>query len=384
MRHNPLLDRLPRYPIAELQARRAEAEARGVAVIDLSTGDPDEPTDATIRQAFADATPIVSSYPSIAGSPAFRAAVTGYLQRRFGVALDPDTQVLPTSGSKEAVFHLPLALIDRDAADRAVVYPSPGYPAWGRGAAFAGGEPVPVPLDARGTWQPWELPDELLERARLLYVCSPHNPSGATFTADELRATWERCRAHDVLLVSDECYVDLYDGEPTPSLLQVATEGHLVVHSLSKRSGMTGYRSGFVAGDPEVLRVVRKLRENLGVAPSRMTLAAAIAAWSDDRHVAERRAIFGEKRRVLGAMLDRLGLYASGRRGGLYLWIRLPEGWDDRAYVEHLLEHGVLLNPGSFLGEHGRGWVRAALVPAVDELPALVAAWEAAHEAFES
>ena len=382
MRHNPLLDQLARYPIAELQARRAEAEARGVALIDLSTGDPDEPTDASIRKAFASSVPIVSSYPSIAGSAAFRGAVAAYVERRFAVALDAATQVLPTSGSKEAVFHLPFAFVDPAADDRAVVYPSPGYPAWGRGAAFAGGEPVPVGLDEHGSWQPWALPDELLAQTRLLYVCSPHNPSGATFTAEQLRATWERCRAHDVLLVSDECYVDLYDGEPLPSLLQVATEGHLVVHSLSKRSGMTGYRSGFLAGDPEVLRVVRRLRENLGVAPSRMTLAAAITAWSDDGHVAERRAIFSEKRRVLGAMLDRLGLYASGRTAGLYLWIRLPEGWDDRAYVGHLLEHGVLLNPGSFLGEHGQGWVRAALVPEVDELPHLVHAWEAAHASF--
>ncbi len=382
MRHNPLLDRLPRYPIAELQDRRQALEATGQTVVDLSTGDPNEATAPAIREAFAAAVPAVSDYPSIAGTPAFRSAVARYLERRFGVAIDPDTQVLPTSGSKEAVFHLPLAAIDPSATDRAVVYPSPGYPAWGRGAAFAGGEPVPIPLDDRGTWAPWALPDDLLARTRMLYVCSPHNPSGAVLTADQLAAAWRRCRAHDVLLVSDECYVDLYEGEPPASLLQVADEGHLVVHSLSKRSGMTGYRSGFLAGDPAVVARVRRLRENLGVAPSAMTLAAATAAWSDDDHVAERRALFTAKRRLLGAVIDRLGLRTTGRSAGLYLWIRLPEGWDDVRYVEHLLSHGVLLNPGSFLGEHGRGWVRAALVPPVDALPDVAATWERAHRSF--
>ncbi len=380
MKLNPLLDRLCTYPMVELGRRKAALLAAGRTVYDFSVGDPNDPTPAFIREAIAGAITEVSSYPSARGTPALRRAIAGYLGRRFGVSVDPETQILPTSGSKEAVFHMPLLVVDPGAEDRAVIFPDPGYPAYQRGALFAGAEPVPLALSDDFRMRPWELPTEVLRRARLMWINTPHNPTGALLDADHLRRIWELCREHEILLVNDECYADIYQDVVPVSLLEIAQEGVVVLHSLSKRSGMTGYRSGFVAGDPAAIEALYTLRTNPGLAPQDFVNAGAAAAWADDGHVEERREVFRAKKGLMMRFFEEVGLEVAASEATFYLWLRCPGG-DDEAWALELLEHGIVVTPGSALGVAGAGagYVRVALVPTLEECRRAVAAWRRAH-----
>ncbi len=373
MRLNPVFAALGDYPIATIQARARDRRDAGLPVVDFSIGDPREPTPPFITQAFKDAVPEVSQYPTSAGLAAFRSAVSGYVERRFGVEIDPDTQVVPTSGSKEAIFSTPLAFIDRD-ADDAVVFPTPGYPIYERGARLAGAETIPIRLGGDFVLRAGDIPGEAWDRARLVWTNSPHNPTGAVSSQGDLAALYERSRQADTLLLSDECYADVFDeavfpGGP-PSVLQVADEGAggtLVYLSLSKRSGMTGYRSGAIVGDADAIAALRSLRSATGTASQEFVQSAAIVAWGDDVHAAERRKIFSEKRRILAAAFDDLGLEIVGSRAGLYLWVAVD---DDLAVTDRLLEEGVVVSPGRFFGPGGEGYLRLALVPTLDECDA--------------
>jgi succinyldiaminopimelate transaminase len=373
MRLNPVFTDLGEYPIATIQARARDRRDAGLPVVDFSIGDPREATPPFIPQALKDAVPEVSQYPTAGGLPEFRTAVADYVGRRFGVAVDPDRQVLPASGAKEAIFSTPLAFVDRDAGD-AVVYPTPGYPIYERGARFAGAEAIPIRLDGDFVLRADDIPDEAWQRARLVWTNSPHNPTGAVSTASDLAALYQRSREHDALLLSDECYSDVYEEASYPegpaSVLQIAGEGApgvVAYLSLSKRSGMTGYRSGAMVGDAEAITALRALRAATGTASPEFIQWAAVAAWGDDAHPAERRKIFAEKRRILGAAFDDLGLEVAGSPAGLYLWVAVD---DDLAVTDRLLEEGVVVSPGRFFGGGGEGYLRLALVPTLDECEA--------------
>lgn len=381
MRLNPLLNKLPTYPQEALNARKRQVLAQGRTLYDFGTGDPLEPTPPWIREAIRDAVPVISQYPTVRGPASLRQAIAGYVQRRFGVALDPDTQILPTSGAKEVVFHLPMMVIDRQAPDRVVVFPDPGYPVYYRGAVFAGGEPYTQRLSGDFVQRPWELPPALLRQTRLLYINSPHNPSGAVMDHEALRRTWEVCQEHGILLVNDECYADVYEGPPPPSVLEVADRGVLALHSLSKRSGMTGYRSGFVAGDAASIRAFHELRVNLGVAPQDIVNRGAELAWAEDSHAEERRQQLAAKKAVFRALFARLGLALVASEASLYLWVRLPPRWTDEEYALALLDHGIVISPGRSFGltDAGAGFVRVAMVPPLAECEAAAALWEDVH-----
>lgn len=377
MRLNPLLEQLPGYPTVALDRKKAELVAAGIPVYDFGTGDPTEPTPEFIRAQVAKNIPDNCRYPTVVGDRGVRAAFAGYVQRRFGVSLDPDAQVLPTSGSKEVVFHLPLLVVDPAADDRCVVFPDPGYSVYYRGARFAGGEAVPQRLDGDFVQRPWELPRDLLRRTRLLWINSPHNPSGAVMSHDDMRRTWEVCQEHDILLASDECYADTWFASPPPSILQVATEGVVAVFSLSKRSGMTGYRTGAVAGDVSVMKQLRTLRANPGLAPQDFVNAAATAAWNEDSHAEERRAIFAAKRGVLMTFLLAHAFQVVASEASFYLWVRAPAGHNGQSYAEKLLSVGIVVNPGSAFAvtDAGDGYFRLALVPSVQECADACRAW---------
>jgi acetylornithine aminotransferase len=377
-RLNPTLTSLKTYPAVELERRKAAVLAQGKRLFDFSVGDPTEPTPAFIRDALKAGVAPRCGYPSVRGGRPVREAIAGYLQRRFGVTVDPATQVLPTSGSKEAVFHLPLLVIDPQADDRGVAFPDPGYPAYQRGVLFAGGEAVPVPLAGDHVFRPWELPADVVSRLRMVWINTPHNPSGAVTSLDDLKRAADFCRAHDIVLVSDESYADVWlSCAPPPSLLQAGVEGVLVLHSLSKRSGMTGYRSGFLAGDPALVAQLAKLRSNPGLVPQAFVNAAATVAWSDDAHVAERRALFAAKQALLRAHFARLGLEVVGSEAGLYVWVRTPAGRGDEDWALELLEHGIVVSPGPMFSVcgGGQGFVRLALVPSIAEIEAAIEAW---------
>jgi succinyldiaminopimelate transaminase len=366
MKRNPVLDELGTYPISALQEKARDMRARGEFVVDFSIGDPREPTPPFIPEALKAAVPVVSQYPTVPGLPELRQAVAAYVGRRFGVEVDPNTQVLPTAGSKEATFTTPLALVTPGRGE-AVVFGTPGYPVYERGARFAGADAVGIRLGGDFVLRAGDIPAEVWRRTAAVWVCSPHNPTGAITGADDLAGLIAACREHDALLLADECYCDLYDDEVPVSALQVAGSGYrnvLSYFSCSKRSGMTGYRSGAIVGDAGAIAVLRDLRSSVGVASPEFVQAAAVAAWSDDAHAEERRGIFSSKRVVLRAAFEAMGYEVVGSRAGIYLWVAVD---DDVAVTERLLEGGVVVSPGRIFGPGGEGFIRFALVPTLEE-----------------
>ena len=222
--------------------------------------------------------------------------------------------------------------------------------------------------------EPEALGEAVLSRTLLFWVNSPHNPTGAVAPRDYLERVGAAARRHGFVVVSDECYADVYFGEPPLSMLQVQVENVLAVHSCSKRSGMTGYRSGFVAGDADLVAVLKRMRAHPGVASPDFVSAAATAAWGDDAHPAERRELFRAKRELFLAFFRERGLEVGGSEAGLYLWVRVPAGLTSEAYALRLLEQGIVVAPGTAFGA-GEGYVRVALVPALDDCRLAVEAW---------
>lgn len=382
---NPALALLGGYPLARLQDLANELRADGRALHDFSIGDPDEPTPEPIRRALVDAVGPVSRYPTAAGQPALRQAVAGWLARRHGVEVDPDVHVVPSAGSKEAVFHLPLAVLDPHGHRRGVLWGDPGYPVYGRGALFAGGVSDPVTLTPQDGWRLdlGALSPDRLAAACIAWVNYPHNPTGATVDLGWYREQIAIAREHDLLLASDECYQEVWFDAPAPSVLE-ACDGDmtsvLAFVSLSKRSGMTGYRSGAIAGDPELIRRLKLLRPNTGTASPDFVQAASIVAWDDQGHVDERRAVFGAKRDVVLPFLAEMDIEVSGSDATFYVWFRAPGG-DDAAYAEALLRERIVASPGRAFGPGGTGWLRLALVPTVEGCRAAVAGWRDAISA---
>jgi succinyldiaminopimelate transaminase len=376
---NPALAELGGYPLARLQDLANDLRADGEPLADFSIGDPDEPTPPFIREALRDAVGPVSRYPTAAGQPELRAAVAGWVRTRHGVEVDPDRHVLPSAGSKEAIFHLPLAVLDPHGPRRAVLWGDPGYPVYGRGALFAGGVSDPVTLTHEDGWKLdlSSLPAERLGAACIAWVNYPHNPTGATVDLDWYRQQVATAREHDLLLCSDECYQEVWFDEPAPSVLEACDgdlTGVLAFLSLSKRSGMTGYRSGAIVGDPELITRLRLLRPNVGTAAPDFVQAAALAAWRDQTHVDARRAVFGAKRDVVLGFLRDAAIEVSGSAATFYVWFRAPGG-DDAAYAEALLRERIVASPGRAFGPGGAGWLRLALVPTVEGCRQAVARW---------
>ena len=372
---NPRLAEVPPNAQVRLNEACRRARASGVTLYDLGVGDPKEPTPPFIRQALLDNVPAVSQYPSAFGSDTLRRTVADYVRRVFDVTLDPEREVFVTAGSKEAIFHLPLALIDATSDRRGVLYPDPGYPTYEAGTRLAGAEPLPVRLRAENGFllEPEELAPDVVRRARVLWINYPHNPTGARAGRDYLERVARWAETNDVAVCADECYVELAGDERATSMLEVTRTNVLVFHSLSKRSGMTGYRSGFVAGDPALVATYRRLRPLTGTGSPDFVQAAAIAAWSDDAHVAERRRTFEAKRAIFRRFFDEIAMPATGD-GALYLWVKIPEGQDADTYAERLVSAGVVVAPGTFFGA-GQGYVRVALVPTLDDCHAAIAAW---------
>ena len=388
---NPALRALKPYPMAQLQARKAALVKAGMRVFDFGTGDPVEPTPEFIPAALKAAVPTISQYPSVAGTPSLRQAAAGYVQRRFGVTLDANSQILPSAGSKEAIFHLALAFLDPASAKKAVVFGTPGYPVYESGALFVGGESHPVVLQREHGYrlELERLPSEVLARTAIVWLNYPHNPTGACVDLGYLAAQLAVCRAHGILLASDECYQDLWFGEAAmpPSALQIAgpdLRGLLAFHSCSKRSGMTGYRSGFIAGDATLISAYRGWRAHFGVGSPTFTEQAAAAAWSDDAHVADRRAIFAAKYQLLVDGLQALGIRTLPSQAGLYIWAEVPAGGDADAYAARCLDAGIVISPGGFFGAGANGWFRLALVPTLAECQAALAAWPRSLSGIDS
>ena len=361
-----------------LDQAKEDLARRGVPIFDFGVGDPIEPTPPFIRQALIDALDPVSQYPTIVGQRRLRQAIAGWAERRLGVALDADTQVLPAAGSKEAIFHLPLAVIGPDERRRRIVYPSPSYPVYEGSARFSRCIPHPVPLrEANGyRLELSELGASILDETRIAWINYPHNPTGASVDGAYLERQVKVAREKDILLCADDCYLDLYfTNEPPPGLLQITQTGVLSFGSLSKRSGMTGYRSGYIAGDAASIAALKRARPNFGVGSQDFVQAAAMVAWSDDTHVAERRATFRAKRDRLANYLTSRGYEVSGSQGAIYLWVKVPLANRD-VFFARLLEHGIVVSPGESFGTGGEGFFRMALVPSLEQIESAISVWE--------
>ncbi len=360
------------YPFEELDRRRKAARQAGRDLIDFGVGDPREETPAFIRAALTEALGPVSSYPRAAGLPELRRAIAAWTERRFGVSLDANGDILPTLGSKEIIFSLAQVVADPRAGKDLVITTAPGYTIPERGAAFAGLEVHRLPLSEPNGFLPDldDVPQEVWGRAAIMWLNYPNNPTGAVAPLTFLREAADRCREHDVLLASDEAYSELwFEGGPPASALQVNSHtGLLAIHTLSKRSSMTGYRSGFVAGDAELIAALRRLRPSVGVTPQEFVQRASVVAWEDERHVEENRVRYAAKRRVFLDLFARHGVRVAASVGTFYLWVEVPGSRPSHDWALELLDRlGVVVAPGSFFGPEGEGFVRIALVPRLDE-----------------
>ena len=386
---NPLLDRLHPYPFERL--RELTAAIRPPAAmrpISLGIGEPRHPTPRFIEEALVAALGGLSAYPATAGEPALREAAAAWVARRYGVALDPATQVLPVTGSREALFALAQTVIDASRPGATVVCPNPFYQIYegaallaGAGTAFANSDP------ARNFAARWdEIDGATWARTQLLYVCSPGNPTGSVMPLQEWRELFALSERHGFVIASDECYSEIYfRDEPPLGALQAARalgladfERLVVFTSLSKRSNVPGLRSGFVAGDARILKKFLLYRTYHGSAMSPMVQRASIAAWNDEAHVAANRELYRRKFERVTPMLAQ-ALEVSLPDAGFYLWCGVPAaadgspGDDVAAALSLLAQYNVSVLPGSFLARtaHGRnpgaGRLRLALVAGVEE-----------------
>jgi succinyldiaminopimelate transaminase len=375
---SPVLSAQTVYPFVRLEEAKRRKAAEGTRIFDFGMGDPREPADERIRRALADALDSTSGYPAAVGLPELRAAIADWCERRFGASLDPDRELIPTYGSKEAIFTFALAVVDERGPKDLVLVPEPGYPVYERGALFARARVETFPLLAENGF----LPDlDLLdwERAAIIWLNYPNNPTGAVAPIEFYDRVAELAREHDVLVCSDEAYTELWFDEPPASALQARDRRNMVVfNTLSKRSSMTGYRSAFVAADESVVAALRKFRPTVGTAPQEFVQRASIVAWSEEEHVERNRALYARKRELLVDLFSRTGLRLAGSAATMYLWVEAPTGETSEAFAERLLARGVVVTPGSYFGPAGEGYVRFALVPTEDECAAAVAILETA------
>ncbi|MGH9039588.1 MAG: aminotransferase class I/II-fold pyridoxal phosphate-dependent enzyme, partial [Acidimicrobiia bacterium] len=313
-----------------------------------------------------------AGYPSAVGLPVLREAAAGWVERRFGIALDP-AQVVACTGTKELVASLPHVLALRDPSRDTVLYPAVSYPTYEMGAILAGLRAVPVPLTEGWHLDLSAVAEEDAARTLLLWVNEPGNPTGSAATTAQLVAMVEWARSRGIIVASDECYVEFtYNafGRPIPgaTALSAGPDGVLVVHSLSKRSNMAGYRSGFIAGDGDLVAYVGQVRTHAGdMAPGPVQAAAAVA-WADDDHVELQQLVYGERRAYARSRLRQAGLEEAGGPGTFYLWARSKSeeaGW---AIAARLAETGTLVAPGDLYGSAGASHVRIALVHPLDRL----------------
>jgi succinyldiaminopimelate transaminase len=365
---SPVLSSQGTYPFVRIERAKREAAEAGVEILDFGQGDPREPTDPAIRQALVDGLRERMGYPKAEGLPELREAITGWFGRRFGVGLDPEAEVIPTYGSKEAIFSFAQVAVDRAGAKDTVVVTEPGYPVPGRGAAFAGARVESLPLLEENGFLPDLDAVEDWDRIALFWVNYPNNPTGATAPVAFYERLSELARAHDFLLCSDEAYSELWFTEPPCSALQVADRANVVVfQTLSKRSSMTGYRSGFVAASPEIVSALKTFRPSTGAAPQEFVQRASIVAWDDEEHVSRTREAYRLKREVFLPVLERKGWRVAASEATMYLWVEVPGGESSESAAERLLAQGVVVAPGAYLGAAGEGYVRLALVPTLAE-----------------
>jgi LL-diaminopimelate aminotransferase len=366
------LNRLPPYLFAELERKVAEKKAAGVDVISLGIGDPDTPTPEPMVEALAAAAhdPGTHRYPSNRGRPELREAFARFYERRFGVALDPDTEIVPALGAKECIFNLNLAFLDPDSIALAA---DPGYPVYTGGPLLAGSEAVLMPLLPDRGFAPDldAIGGEVARRARLLYLNYPNNPTGAVVPDGLFERAVEFAREHDVLVVHDASYTETtYDGYVAPSFLATpgAKDVGVEVFSLSKGWNMTGWRTAAIAGNAEAVNAYWRLKTNIDSGIFEAVQLAAVAAL-DAGPPPEMPAIYARRRDLVCNALSEIGVDVTPPKGTIYVWAPVPEGHTSASYCEMVLEESaVVISPGSAYGPNGEGFFRISLTIADERL----------------
>lgn len=374
MRTAKRIEKLPPYLFAEIDRRVDEAKARGADIISFGVGDPDMPTPQPIVDALAEAAadPETHSYPSYTGMPEFRQAIANWYGKRFGVNLDADTEVQPLVGSKEGIFHLPVAFIDP--GDVALI-PDPGYPVYETGTILTGGEPHFMPLLAENGFLPDfnAIPADVLERARVMWLNYPSNPTAATADRDFFARAVEFCATHDLLLAHDAAYTEItFDDFVAPSVLEVdgAMEHAVEFHSLSKTYNMTGWRIGWVAGAPKAIEAIKRLKTNIdsGVFDA-VQRAGIVALELSDEYVKGFVARYQRRRDLLCDGLKSMGVVVGPPKGSIYVWVPVPKGHSSESFTKYLLdETDLVVAPGNGYGPSGEGFVRFSLTLADERL----------------
>jgi LL-diaminopimelate aminotransferase len=365
MKPSSRLDRLPPYLFAELERKIAEKKAAGVDVISLGIGDPDTPTPAPVIEALASAAadPGTHQYPSNRGRPELREAFASFYWRRFGVELDPDTEIIPALGAKECVFNLNLAFLDPDSVALAA---DPGYPVYTGGPLLAGAEAVLMPLVPELGFAPDidAIGVDVAQRARVLYLNYPNNPTGAVVPDGLFEQAVEFGRQHDVLIVHDASYTETtFDGYVAPSFLETpgAKEVGVEAFSLSKGWNMTGWRTAAIVGNPDAVATYWKLKTNIDSGQFEAVQLATVRAL-DDGPPAEMPAIYQRRRDLVCDALREIGVDVTPPKGTIYVWAPVPDGHTSASYCELVLEEsGVVVSPGSAYGPNGEGFFRISL-----------------------
>jgi LL-diaminopimelate aminotransferase len=372
MQPSSRLDRLPPYLFAELERKISEKKAAGVDVISLGIGDPDTPTPGPVIEALAEAArdPGTHRYPSNRGRPELREAFARFYERRFGVTLDPDREIVPALGAKECVFNLSLAFLDPDSIALAA---DPGYPVYTGGPLLAGAEAVLMPLVPERGFAPDldAIGGEVARRARLLYLNYPNNPTGAVVPDGLFERAVEFGREHDVLIVHDASYTETtFDGYVAPSFLATpgAKDVGVEVFSLSKGWNMTGWRTAAIVGNPDAVNAYWRLKTNIDSGIFEAVQLAAAAAL-DAGPPPEMVDVYARRRDLVCAALREIGVDVAPPKGTIYVWAPVPEGHTSASYCEMVLEEsGVVISPGSAYGPNGEGFFRISLTIADERL----------------
>jgi len=368
------LQTLPPYLFKEIDRLKAEVAAKGVDVINLGVGDPDQPTPAFIVKALQKAAenPAHHQYPSYSGMGAFRQSAAAWCKRRFGLELNPATEIVTLIGSKEGIAHFPLAFLN--AGDTALI-PTPAYPVYHSGTLFAGGVSHFMPLVAANNYLPDlnAIPEDVAQKAKIMFLNYPNNPTGATADAAFFEKVVAFAKHHDIIVAHDAAYSEMgYDGYRPISFLEVAGARDVGVefHSLSKTFNMTGWRLGFAIGNAEILDSLGQVKANIDSGAFNAVQEAGIAALeSDQSSIAAMQAIYTDRRDVLVAGLQALGLSVAAPRATFYVWCATPKDMTSAQFTALLLqEAGIVTTPGSGFGEPGEGYIRFALTVSKERL----------------
>jgi LL-diaminopimelate aminotransferase len=372
VRHSKRLDAIPPYLFAELERKIQAKKAEGVDVISLGIGDPDTPTPGFVIDALGQAArdPGTHQYPSNRGRPEFRQAVADFYESRFGVTLDRDSEVIPALGAKECIFNLNLAFLDP--GDTALAS-DPGYPVYTGGPLLSGAEPVLMPLKPELGFAPDLDAIEAPDKAKLMFLNYPNNPTGAIVPDGLFERAIEFARRHDILVVHDASYTEIsFDGYTPPSFLEApgAKDVGVEVFSLSKGYNMTGWRTAAIVGNAEAIESYWRLKTNIDSGMFEAVQLAAVAALNDGGETArEMSAIYQRRRDLVCGALKEIGVNVEPPKGTIYVWAPVPDGHTSASYCELVLEEsGVVISPGGAYGQSGEGWFRISLTVPEDRL----------------